>query len=213
MFEKLERKVREHVVYGDKDIEAMAERFAEYPVTDALKVKDIFSKRLAVGMANLEEGVVRNWSWGRVVLLGDAVHKYTPNAGLGFNNGIQDIVALCNRLQEAVTEDKTGELSLATLEALFKSYQEERLKALRSHTFVSTTLPRANAWLNWPYYVLARYIMSSVHFELFALDHLVSRFIRKGLVLDYIPVEEPFHAKVRWDHPLIEKGNDEKPAT
>ncbi|KAJ1326514.1 kynurenine 3-monooxygenase [Microdochium nivale] len=55
------------------------------------------------GMTNLGEGVARNWHYsGLVVLVGDACHKFTPNAGQGFNTGLQDVVALCNLLRGAL---------------------------------------------------------------------------------------------------------------
>ena len=202
MFEKLRQKTKEYVRYTDKDIQACADRFSEFPINESLKVKDVFSQRSAVYMANLDEGVVRHWSRGRVALMGDACHKFTPNAGLGFNNGIQDIVALCNRLKRAVTECPNGNPDLATLNKLFKEYQRERLSALRSHTFVSVLLPRVNTWSNIPSYILARYIMPSKKFEYFTLKYLVSRYIKKGCILDYISTEEPFQSRVKWDHSL-----------
>lgn len=63
-------------------------------------IHDIWSKATWSHMADLEEGVI-NGDWydtkdGRVVLAGDAVHKMTPNAGLGLNEGVQDAVALVN---------------------------------------------------------------------------------------------------------------------
>lgn len=40
----------------------------------------------------------------------------------------------------------------------------------------------------------------STRFEYVMLKYVVSRYIRKGLVLDYVSVEEPFQATVQWEH-------------
>lgn len=200
MFEKLECPTKEHIRYADEDVSEFGHRFAEYPINETLKVKDVFSKRLAVGMANLEEGLVKQWNWGRVVLMGDACHKFTPYAGLGLNNGIQDVVALCNGLQKAITESQTDHVGITTLTELFQKYQTDRLKALRAHVFVSTLLPRANSGANILYFVLARYILPLKCFEYIILNYVVSRFIRRGLVLEYVSVEEPFETQVQWVH-------------
>ncbi|KAK7423009.1 hypothetical protein QQX98_001299 [Neonectria punicea] len=102
LYEKLPEPTKERTSYTDDDVDALAARFADFPVTDTLKVKDVFAEKLTAGMANLEEGVLQHWSMGRVVLVGDACHKFTPNAGLGFQNGIQDVVALINNVRTTV---------------------------------------------------------------------------------------------------------------
>lgn len=72
LYEKLPEKTNMRADYTDKDVEEFADRFADFPITETLKVKDAFAERLTAGMANLEEGVVKNWYYGRLVLVGDA---------------------------------------------------------------------------------------------------------------------------------------------
>ncbi|KAI6778566.1 parallel beta-helix repeat protein [Emericellopsis cladophorae] len=48
------------------------DNFKAFPVTDNLKVQDVWDKRFTAGMANFEEGIASHWSWGRIVLAGDA---------------------------------------------------------------------------------------------------------------------------------------------
>jgi flavin-dependent dehydrogenase len=43
------------------------------------------------GLTNLEEEIISRWSWGRIVLVGDAAHKVNPNLGWGFDTSMQDI--------------------------------------------------------------------------------------------------------------------------
>ena len=200
MFEKLKSPYMWKPHYTDEDLRIAAASFDEFPVTEALKVKDVFANRQAAGMANLEEGIVKHWSWGRCVLAGDACHKLTPNSGLGFNNGVQDIVALCNGLHRAVAGAPDRNPDSSTLAAVFRRYESDRLKTIKGHAFVSTHLVRINSWANAAYYCVARYIMASKRIEYFTLKHVVSRFIKQGLVLDYVSVEEPFTAAVAWTH-------------
>lgn len=200
MFEKLSRLHEWKRTYDEGDIDAAATRFADFPVTETLKVKEVFSDRLAAGMINLDEGTVKHWHWGRCVPAGDACHKLTPNSGLGFNNGVQDIVTLCNTLQKTVTTATDRDPDFNTITRAFQQYEVDRLSTIKRHNFVSTHLVRINSWANWPYFLVAKYVMASKRLEYVGLRYLVSHFIKDGLVLDYVSVDEPFQAAVTWTH-------------
>ncbi|GKZ37349.1 hypothetical protein AbraIFM66950_008839 [Aspergillus brasiliensis] len=88
--------------YTQKDVDTVAAEFADFPLTHTVKVKDVWLQMLGTGLTNLDEGIVKQWSLGRIVLVGDACDKMTTHLGLGFNHGIQDVVVLCNRLRQAV---------------------------------------------------------------------------------------------------------------
>ncbi|KAI1291470.1 hypothetical protein EDD11_008917 [Mortierella claussenii] len=79
-----------------------------------LTPKDLMSKVM------LEEKVFEAWYRGRTVLLGDACHKMTPNAGLGATNGIFDAIALGNYLS-TLHNDNIKDIS-----STFQQYQDER---------------------------------------------------------------------------------------
>lgn len=78
IYERLEKPTRDRVSYTQEDVEALAMRRGDLPISEHLKVKDIFPRRYLASMANLEEGILKHWSWGRIVLVGDACHKFTP---------------------------------------------------------------------------------------------------------------------------------------
>ncbi|KAJ5096985.1 FAD/NAD(P)-binding domain-containing protein [Penicillium angulare] len=192
------------VRYTENDMEMFATQFADFPVTDTLKVKDVYATRLTQGMANLEEGILTRWSWKRIVLAGDSCHKFTPNAGRGLNNGIQDVVALCNGLHEMLKSSHGNLPDEATLGKVFAEYQKARADPLQADYKQSRQISRLQAWENKIYYFMSRYVMSREW-----ILSLVLKFgmngagaFRKALVLNYISNHEPFSALVPWDHPL-----------
>ncbi|RAL03112.1 FAD-dependent oxidoreductase [Aspergillus ibericus CBS 121593] len=201
LYERLPEPTTERTKYTTEDIEAVAARFAEYSVTETRRVKDVFAERFNAGMANLEEGILQHWNWDRIVLTGDACHKYTPNAGLGLNDGIQDVVVLCNGLHQAL-QRADGPLSTATLGRVFEAYHTERAEQVQADAKQSAQVTRLHAWANTLYYLISRYILSWNVIEGAFLNYHVSKKIKKAAVLTYIRASEPFKGAVQWDHPM-----------
>ncbi|KAL4890706.1 hypothetical protein BDV59DRAFT_204180 [Aspergillus ambiguus] len=205
LYERLPEPTNRRVRYTEQDMEKFVQRFAEYPISKRLKVKDVYPHRITAGMANLEEGILKHWSWGRIVMAGDACYKYTPNAGRGFNNGIQDIVVLCNKLH-AMLESKAGSTpDVAALESVFAAYRKTRKVPVLADAKQSVTISRMHAWETWKYYIMARYVMPWSIIQWYMVNYLAAEGIRKSWVLDYIPAEEPFRGLVSWRHPLKSK--------
>lgn len=201
LYERLPKSTTERIVYTDEDIEAMAAGFADYPINEHFKVKDAFERKLTAGMANLEEGIVERWSFGRIVLVGDACHKFTPNAGLGFNNGIQDVVTLCNSLNKALSNSQHGNLDTAHIESIFQAYQVSRKTDLKAEYQRSAHMTRMHAWSDVSHYVMAR-IMGKEFVQNILIDFIASRDIRKALVLDYVAAQDSLQGKVAWLHKM-----------
>ncbi|KAK9482016.1 hypothetical protein V1527DRAFT_477760 [Lipomyces starkeyi] len=205
IYERLNEPTRERVSYSESDVEALATRWGDLPIGEKLRVKDIFSQRYTAGMANLEEGIVQHWSWDRIVLVGDACHKLTPNQGLGYNNGIQDVVALVNELHRSMAAHHSGggSLSRGVLTSVFARYQSTRMELLQKDYKASASYTRMSAWRNWMLWFLDRYIFSSIPgFDDFALTWFVAGLISKSPILDFVESEEPFQGKVPWKHAM-----------
>ncbi|KAL5363258.1 hypothetical protein BJX96DRAFT_186684 [Aspergillus floccosus] len=204
-YERLPEPTRQRVVYTAEDMERFVEGFAKYSISKRLKAKDVWSARLTAGMANLDEGVLRHWSWGRIVLAGDACYKYTPNAGRGLNNGIQDIVVLCNKLHAMLKDAPDRMLDAAALGELFSAYKKTREIPVQGEAKQSADITRMHAWETVKFYIMARYVMSRWFVQWYLLNYPAAQGIRKSWVLDYIPAEEPFQGLVSWKHPLKSK--------
>ncbi|KPM39582.1 hypothetical protein AK830_g6986 [Neonectria ditissima] len=206
LYEKLPESSTERVFYDEKDINSFTESFADWSLTETLKVRDVLSGSVTAGMTNLEEGIAKNTSWGgRIVLVGDAYHKFTPNAGLGFNNGVQDIVSLCNQLKSLVADHDSSsgaDPDVAALQDAFEQYQGERREALEKDYKQSADVTRLHTWANRIYHFLARHVLSLDFVQRLLVNYSTASSVRKGLVLDYISADEPFSGKVPWEHPL-----------
>ncbi|KAL7914936.1 hypothetical protein GGI35DRAFT_435620 [Trichoderma velutinum] len=203
LYEKLPEPTKERISYTAEDVEAMGNRFAEYPITDGLKVKDVFPDRITGGMSDLQEGICNNWGWGRIVLAGDAIHKVCPNAGQGYQTGLQDVVSLVNNLRKlVVSSEPSMDPSVSALEAMYKSYQSQRWGPLSHDTFMSRQLTRLHAWANVWYFLLSRYVLLP-HF----MDYIMNEWLQapatsKALAFNFLDAEEPFQGQVPWVHPL-----------
>lgn len=153
-------------------------------------------------MANLEEGIAKNWSWNRIVLAGDACHKFTPNSGLGFQNGIQDVVSLCNKLQEELSTNRSNDLTSQDFTRIFDAYKKERSLAVLRDANVSGKTTRLHAWAHTAFFTVARYIMPLRVANYIFFNWVISAQMRESSVLNYVAAEEPFKGLIHWRHGL-----------
>ncbi|KAI3393383.1 hypothetical protein diail_4312 [Diaporthe ilicicola] len=204
VYEKLQTKTTDRVSFTDQDMEQFAANHGDMMIGDCLTVKDIFPQRTTGGMANLEEGILPHWSGGRIVLAGDSCHKFTPNAGLGFNNAVQDVVALVNELHGLVAAGgRDVAPSEAELGALFYRYQDARRGPVREDYKFSAHLTRLCAWPNTTYWLVDQYVMPAIpRVNKLLTKYKFSPAISKALCLDFVEGEEPFEGKVPWVHPM-----------
>lgn len=145
-----------------------------------------------------------NWSWGgRIVLVGDGVHKFTPSDGLGINNGVQDIVAVCNRLRKLVAHG--GKPSSEDLQKLFDDYCEERRGLLESDLKASAQLTRLHARASVWHWLLARYVMAFSVVQRIFFSFTMSPSIQIAKMLDFIPTKEVFKGEWKWLYPMPSK--------
>jgi 2-polyprenyl-6-methoxyphenol hydroxylase-like FAD-dependent oxidoreductase len=206
LYKRLPKPTRERTNYSDTDVDSVAREFLEFPLTRTVKVKDVWPRMLGAGLTNLEEGIVQHWSLGRIVLVGDACHKMTTHLGLGFNNGIQDVVVLCNNLREAMNAAAPNETpSAAALTETFEKYKAVRMSSecsLKDDVWMSGFETRMHAWHNKCYYILSRYLVLLPWTESFVMRYVMTPQFRKGQVLDYVLREEPMKGMVSWLYPM-----------
>ncbi|KAH7155359.1 hypothetical protein B0J13DRAFT_618815 [Dactylonectria estremocensis] len=199
LYEKLPCASKDRNRYDTKSMESFAHTFAQWSVTETLKVKDVLDggpDTVIVGMTDLEEGVAKRIAWGgRIVLVGDAAHKFTPNAGAGFNNGVQDVASLYNQLESL------RDLNANSIQTAFEMYQQERQVALERDFRRSAGATRLSAWETWSDFLLARFFYSIGAVQRYYSDRN-SEAMTEGLVLNSVAADEPFLGKLAWKHEL-----------
>lgn len=205
LYDKLPKPTTVTTRYNEKDVEILAGEFADFPLTKTLKIKDVWPNMSAVGLTDLQEGIVKHWSLGRIVLVGDSCHKFTTHLGLGFNNGVQDVVILCNRLRAHfhTTPDETPDTEALT--EIFKTYESIRKSpecSMVADLANSGLETRLHTWANTIYRIFSRYISILPLFESIFLRFSLFPQFQKARVLDYIPSSEVMNGKLPWLHPM-----------
>jgi 2-polyprenyl-6-methoxyphenol hydroxylase-like FAD-dependent oxidoreductase len=212
VYEKLKTPTQDRISYSDEDVKEMANLWGDIYISSNLQVKDVFPKRHTAGMANLEEGVVKHWSWSNLVLVGDACHKFTPNQGLGFNFGIQDVVVLVNELHQSLAANGGRSPDAKSLAAILTRYQASRMKPTLKDYDQSAGLTRMAAWGGWLYWLLDRYVFSSIpSFDDFLVTHVLGGPISSSFVLNFAEAYEPFQGQIPWKYPLIAPSTNVRP--
>ncbi|GAB7322854.1 hypothetical protein MBLNU13_g05413t4 [Cladosporium sp. NU13] len=183
--------------YSLDEVEQFAASFAELPTSLGESVGDMFARRITAGMTDLDEGIVEHWYSDRMVLVGDACHKMTPNAGIGFNSGVQDVAVLCNNLRKLIKDSPASMPCSDAVTSAFEKYQLAREAAARQDVSFSMHLTRIQAWASLTYWVLAYWVLS-YGFVKRLLAHYVCSGYSRGEIISYIPAKDMFCGRVPW---------------
>lgn len=60
-------------------MEKQVAEYGDFHFTDKITLKDLVKTTTSISYLPLEEANHEFWSWGRVVCVGDSIHKMTPN--------------------------------------------------------------------------------------------------------------------------------------
>ncbi|KAI0540082.1 hypothetical protein GGR58DRAFT_511929 [Xylaria digitata] len=118
VYEKIETPISKRLRWTEDDKRAVLKKRGHLYMAPGYTLNDVYQRSSgAVSLINLEEGLVDTWFWKRIVLVGDAVRKLEPHAGLGYNSGVSDLVELVNRLRQ-LTQGKIVLPTTQDLEAV-----------------------------------------------------------------------------------------------
>ena len=96
-------------------------------------IADLEIELLSVLRWRHEQAVADRWRVGRILLVGDAAHRFPPHGGFGMNSGIQDCANLAWKLA-AVVRGQAGEELLDTYEAERKPVAEYNAEQVALNT-------------------------------------------------------------------------------
>lgn len=201
LIERIQRERSEDTKrYDDKDTASVASTFADSTLAPDLSVRDVLAlPGCLTGMTDLSEGIVPvgQAASGPLVLVGDAWHAYTPNAGLGFNAGAQDVIWLANRL---ASHWKGGDGDKKTLAEAVDGYDQARRPAVAADLARSALTTRIGARDGWLHRFLGDWVLWFPFVQRLLAGWTVSPQVKTGLVLEYVAGEERVVGAVPWDH-------------
>ncbi|KAF4990930.1 hypothetical protein FGRMN_8168 [Fusarium graminum] len=175
--------------YSEADMEALANSIAERPITDTVVFGEIWKRRLKAQMISLEEGVLQHWTFGRIVLAGDAVHKVTPNSALGGNTAMEDAVVLANTLHALIAQHPNKKPSDVELcDAMLQDYQNTRVDRARAIVKAGGDLTRQQAYDGWRAYIWQRWLTPIVGLD--TLAQKIAGLCVAAPKLSYVPFDE-----------------------
>lgn len=132
-------------------MEEAARAFSDIHMTDSLTYDKIWEQRTFSNMLCVEESQNEHWTADRMVCLGDAVHKMTPNLGAGGNAAIESATALANSIAKLTSTDP----SLDEIRAALKAFYEKRHPRVNATCDTANQLTRIEALANWPFKMMA----------------------------------------------------------
>ncbi|KAL4900544.1 hypothetical protein BDW74DRAFT_182630 [Aspergillus multicolor] len=183
--------------YTAEDAQRAAESVADIPISESMVFGELWNQRHRAQLADIEEGVLERWHYGRFVLVGDAAHKVTPNLALGGNLGIDGVVHLANLLRGAVQAAAGARPSMADLHRVFGQYQTRHLPRAKAVFEMSRMVTQVQAWDTLMMKYMSLYV--APYSDERAMPNELGKIVRAGPLLDFCPVPEWPRAKMEWD--------------
>ncbi|KAI0378928.1 putative monooxygenase [Hypomontagnella monticulosa] len=204
LYEKIDPPTSKITRYTETDKSEILDRRGHLYMAPGWKFRDVDEKKIGeAGLINLEEGLIDEWSHKRIVLVGDAVRKLEPHAGLGFNDGVTDLVVLVNGLRRLLRDNKSP--STAALEDLFQTYHKDRLDNTKKMMEMSMQTPRLLGWLDWRSKIMAKYILPNFPLSKMHINGVLGPVISDTPVLEWLEERALPKSLIAWKHhPVIE---------
>ncbi|OOQ83533.1 FAD binding domain protein [Penicillium brasilianum] len=144
--------------WSNADAEQRARECADCPISRTQVFGELWKTRIRGELVNVEEGLFNHMYFGRVVLAGDAVHKMTPNVGLGGNSAMESIVLLSNLLNRAIQIHPGGRPDIKLVEQVLSEYQTLTNERMRQIIDFSNLATRIQAWDTLFHKILSRVV-------------------------------------------------------
>lgn len=161
------------------------ERGGDAIVADnGLRLRDVAKNLERSAVTALPHYVMWRWHFGRIVIIGDASHKFNPLVGQGGNSCIESCAGLVNALAATLSESSgitAPAWPLDVLRSVFAAVESERVPRLVDMVERCQVAQYAAAWDTWGIKLLSKYIIP-LQSDSKATD-FYSSFITSGLSL------------------------------
>ncbi|KAF5975882.1 FAD binding domain-containing protein [Fusarium coicis] len=176
--------------YTEADMEVLVSKISERPVTDTVVFGELWKRRLKAQMISLEEGVLEHWTFGRIVLAGDAVQKVTPNSALGGNTAMEEAVVITNTLHVLLARhpQKKKPSDVELHDVMRQEYQNTRIERARTIVKAGGALTRQQAYDGWKAYITQRWLTPIIGLD--TLAQKIAGLCVKAPKLSFVEFEE-----------------------
>ncbi|KAJ2990432.1 hypothetical protein NUW58_g2949 [Xylaria curta] len=174
--------------FTEEDMEALAKKLAGYPITESVVFGELWKNRTKAQMISLEEGCLDHWHFGRIVLVGDAIHKVTPNSALGANTAMEDVVVVANTLVEALATHPNKKPTTVEIHDAMRRYQDSRIGRVKAIVKAAGDLTRLQAYHNWKFYFNQRWMTPIIGLDFLAGN--IAKLCVGAPKLSYVEFEE-----------------------
>ena len=178
------------VQYTAGQMEEYAEEIGDVAISPEHRFRDLwkYADKEQARKLNQEEGILKHWSWGRIVLVGDAVHKTTSINGLGLTCGLHSAAALANEITKIAGVGQGQEVDVEDIRNAFERYQAEREGEARQIWSDGYNIIRDVTSKRWTSRFWDEWVLPWVDIEKFWGGKLVSLLlIRYGQILGFVP--------------------------
>lgn len=205
VFAKMDRRYEGHEIprFGKDDMDKFMDEYGSMPVLgDKVTVRDLNNQKVSGTLVALEEAKYDHWSRGRLVCVGDAIHKMTPNLGAGGNSAIESVGVLANLLNRLNISSEKSSVSLPALRNLLEQFQEQRAERINKVMEMANDLTRLHAVKGKKEYFISHYVLPNAGDF---MAEIYADFMIGSPLLEYLPPPErslkatmPFNSEHGW---------------
>ncbi|KAI0406243.1 putative monooxygenase [Xylaria palmicola] len=197
LYEKLSSPTSQRTRYNDEDKQALLRRWGHICMAPGWNLHDVINYQIGeTTLIDLEEGLVDKWFHNRIVLVGDAVRKLEPHAGIGYNAGLTDLVVLVNSLRRLLQAKKSP--STREFDELFRTYQAARKEDTQKMSMISMRAARVLAWPSLKYKILAKYILPYLPLRRIDINKTVGPLVAATAVFEWLDERPLPTADIPW---------------
>ncbi|KAL4940629.1 hypothetical protein BDV06DRAFT_230222 [Aspergillus oleicola] len=188
--------------YTIDDAEKLCTQHRDTTVWNDIRIGHLWDNREVVSMTALEESLFAQWHFDRIGLMGDSIHKMTPNIGQGANSAIEDAAVLSSLLVHLMTRESPRRPSAARIHRLLQDYQACRYERAETIYHKSRFGARFQSRDDAVKLIVGRYLTPRVRDY---LANLSSMLIANGEIIQFLPFPkrsgpgwEKFRNKGEW---------------